>query len=81
MEDGGFGGIESGSRCQGRIAVVGFESGRWVKSIEKKFGNFPLSLLSDRRARGQFMAWRGKLASTSRRQADYTWTALARIIS
>ena len=49
--------------------------------IEKKFGDFPLSLLSDRRTRGEFMAWRDKLASTSRRQADYTWTVLARILS
>jgi integrase len=52
-----------------------------VKLIEKKFGDFPLSLLSDRRTRGEFMAWRDKLAATSRRQADYTWTVLARILS
>jgi integrase len=52
-----------------------------IKLIEKKFGNFPLSALTDRRTRGVFMAWRDELARTSRRQADYTWTVLARILS
>jgi len=52
-----------------------------VKLIETKFGDYPLSLLTDRRTRGEFMAWRDKLAITSRRQADYTWTVLARILS
>jgi integrase len=52
-----------------------------VKLIEKKFGDFPLSALSDRRTRGVFMAWRDQLATTSRRQADYAWVVLARVIS
>src|SRR5579864_1668517 len=43
-----------------------------TKSIEKKFGDFPLSALTDRRTRGVFMAWRDKLATASRRQADYS---------
>jgi integrase len=52
-----------------------------VRLIEKKFGDFPLSLLTDRRTRGEFMAWRDKLALSSRRQADYSWTVLARMLS
>jgi integrase len=52
-----------------------------IKLIEKAFGDFPLSALSDRRTRGVFMAWRDRLAKTSRRQADYAWTVLARMLS
>jgi integrase len=52
-----------------------------IKAIEKKFGDFPLSALSDRRTRGVFMAWRDKLALASRRQADYAWVVLARTLS
>jgi hypothetical protein len=50
--------------------------------IEKSFGDFPLSALTDRRSRGVFMAWRDQLAlSAGRRQADYAWTVLARVLS
>src|SRR5262245_21946044 len=42
-----------------------------IKLIEKKFGDFPLTALTDRRSRGVFMAWRDQLAMSSRRQADY----------
>jgi hypothetical protein len=52
-----------------------------IRLIEKKFGDFPLSALADRRARGVFMAWRDQLAATSRRQADYAWVVLARVLS
>lgn len=52
-----------------------------IKAIEKKFGDFPLSGLSDRRTRGIFMEWRDDLARASRRQADYHWQVLARILS
>jgi integrase len=52
-----------------------------IRLIEKKFGDFPLSALSDRRSRGIFMAWRDQLASSSRRQADYAWVVLARVLS
>ena len=52
-----------------------------IKLIEAKFGDFPLSALADRRSRGVFLGWRDQLASTSRRQADYAWTVLARIFS
>jgi integrase len=53
-----------------------------IMRIEKSFGDFPLAALTDRRARGVFMAWRDKIAVTSgRRQADYAWTVLARVLS
>ncbi|WP_265519087.1 tyrosine-type recombinase/integrase [Nitratireductor luteus] len=52
-----------------------------IKIIEQKFGDFPLSALSDRRTRGLFMEWRDERAERSRRQADYGWQVLARILS
>ncbi|RJG45592.1 tyrosine-type recombinase/integrase [Mesorhizobium sp. DCY119] len=52
-----------------------------IKVIEKKFGDFPLSGMSDRRTRGIFMEWRDERAKASRRQADYGWQVLARILS
>jgi integrase len=53
-----------------------------IMRIEKAFGDFPLSGLADRRTRGIFMAWRDRLAvSAGRRQADYSWSVLARILS
>ncbi len=52
-----------------------------IRLIETKFGDFPLEAMADRRTRGVFMAWRDKLATTSRRQADYAWVVLARILS
>ena len=42
-----------------------------IKEIEREFADFPLSALPDRRTRGEFMAWRDRLALRSRRQADY----------
>ena len=52
-----------------------------IKGIEKELGDFPLSGLTDRRTRGIFMAWRDRLAAKSRRQADYAWQVLARVLS
>lgn len=52
-----------------------------IKLIESEFGDFPLSALTDRRTRHVFMLWRDKLAANSRRQSDYAWTVLARILS
>jgi integrase len=49
--------------------------------IEKKFADFALAALTDRRSRGLFMAWRDELALRSRRQADDAWTVLARLLS
>jgi hypothetical protein len=52
-----------------------------IKIIEAEFIDFPLSALSDRRTRGVFRAWRDRLAAKSRRQADYAWVVLARVLS
>lgn len=56
--------------------------GRIIKQeIEPEYSDFPLSALTDRRTRGIFMEWRDRLARKSRRQADYAWTVLARVLS
>jgi integrase len=53
-----------------------------IVRIEKEFGDFPLSALTDRRTRGLFMAWRDRIAASSgRRQADYAWSVIARVLS
>ncbi|HUB97085.1 MAG TPA: tyrosine-type recombinase/integrase [Stellaceae bacterium] len=52
-----------------------------IKVIERKFGDFPISALTDRRTRGVFLGWRDEIASASRRQADYAWVVLARVLS
>jgi len=49
--------------------------------IEREFGNFPIAALEDRRTRGEFLAWRERLAVKSRRQADYAFAVLARTLS
>ena len=52
-----------------------------IKLIEKEFSDFPLAAMTDVRTRGIFKAWRERLALASRRQADYAWVVLARILS
>jgi integrase len=52
-----------------------------IKLIEKAFGDLPLAALADNRTRGIFKAWRERLATSSRRQADYAWSVLARVLS
>jgi len=53
-----------------------------IKRIEKEFGDFPLAALTDRRTRGEFLAWRDRVATSSGlRLADYSWMVLARVLS
>src|SRR5262245_27124661 len=53
-----------------------------IARIEKVFADFPLAALTDRRTRGIFKAWRDRVATESgKRQADYAWTVLARVLS
>jgi hypothetical protein len=52
-----------------------------IRRIEIEFGDFPLSALTDRRTRGEFLKWRDRLSEQSRRQADYAWQVLALILS
>ena len=54
---------------------------RLIKVIEKEFGDFPLAALAERGAKDVFRSWRDKLAKRSRRQADYAWAVLARVLS
>ena len=49
------------------------------KEIEPAFADFPLSGLSENRARGIFLGWRDSLANR-RRTADYSWMVLARVL-
>jgi integrase len=41
----------------------------------------PTKALADPRIRGILLDWRDELALSSKRQADYTWTVLAKILS
>jgi integrase len=52
-----------------------------IKVIEQEFGDFPISALGDKRASNIFLSWRDRRAKQSRRQADYGWQVLARILS
>ena len=52
-----------------------------IEKIEQKLGDCPLKALADPRTRGVFMEWRDELALRSKRQADYAWTVLARVLS
>jgi integrase len=52
-----------------------------IALIENKFGDLPLAALADKRARGIFKEWRDELAKSSRRQADYAWVVLARVLA
>jgi integrase len=54
---------------------------RLLKLIEAEFGDFPIEAFEDRRTRGEFLAWRERLAIKSRRQADYAFAVLARTLS
>lgn len=52
----------------------------YFKIIEDEFGSMPLGALKDLRVRGDFKAWRDRMANTPR-AADYAWTVLARVLS
>ena len=54
--------------------------GSYLKLIEAEFGDMPITALADKRVRGEFKAWRDKMAATPRK-ADLAWTVLARVMS
>ena len=54
---------------------------RYIHTIDKKFGEFPLAGLAEREARAEFMRWRDDVARRSKRAADYGWSVLARVLS
>lgn len=52
-----------------------------LRSILRRFGDFPVVSLTDRQARGIFLEWRDELAKASPRWADYTFAVFARALS
>ncbi|MHC2108348.1 tyrosine-type recombinase/integrase [Methylobacterium sp. CM6246] len=66
---------------RGLADVTRKDYARHIRSIEAEFGDFPIAGLTDKRSRGDFKAWRDRLARSSKRQADYAWSVLARILS
>ncbi len=51
-----------------------------IAKIEEKFGDLPLAALDDPRVTRDFLEWRDSMAH-SRRQADYAWMVLMRLVS
>jgi integrase len=74
-------GYQASAEFLGRAERTRADYIKHIKAIEREYADFPLSALSDRRTRGLFMAWRDKLATSSRRQADYSWTVLALVLA
>src|SRR5262249_56005847 len=72
---------QASGECDGLAPRTSADYIKHIRVIEKDFCDFPLAALTDRRTRGIFMAWRDRLAAKSRRQADYAWQVLARVLS
>lgn len=53
----------------------------YLAKINREFGDFPLAAMTERETRGIFLAWKDKLARSSRRGADYTFAVFARALS
>lgn len=54
---------------------------RHIRQIEAEFGDMPLKALADPRVRGDFLDWRDRLATKSKRSADYAFSVLALILA
>jgi integrase len=54
--------------------------GYFLKLIENEYGNMPLDVVQHPKARGEFKAFRDRLASKPR-TADLLWVVLARVLS
>jgi integrase len=52
-----------------------------IVKIEQRFADMPLKALADPRTRGILLDWRDELAIASKRQADYAWVVLSKILS
>jgi integrase len=52
-----------------------------IRKIEQEFGDFPIRALAENEARSVFLDWRDKLTGSGKRQADYTMSVLARVLS
>ena len=79
-----FGSLIDYFKDQSEYTALGDKSKRaydqYLKLIEAKFGTMPVGALEDRRARGDFKAFRNTFADTPRK-ADYVWTTIARVLS
>ncbi|NEU95221.1 MULTISPECIES: tyrosine-type recombinase/integrase [Bradyrhizobium] len=69
---------------QSEYTGLGYKSKRaydqYLALVEAKFGAMPIGAVEDRRARGDFKAFRNSFSSTPRK-ADYVWTTIARVLS
>jgi integrase len=54
--------------------------GRYLRMIDDQFGDMPVAAIESPKARGEFKAWRDRLADKPR-TADYAWVTLARVLS
>lgn len=72
---------ESSSAFTSRADRTRADYKKHLRAVAAEFGDFPLSALSDRRTRGEFLAWRDRLAVKSRRGADYRFAVFARALS
>lgn len=54
---------------------------RRIPAIEVEFGDMPIRALEDKRARGDFLEWRDRLALKSPREADYHMAILALMLA
>lgn len=52
-----------------------------VGILDKEFGALPAAALAAPECKGIFRSWRDERAKRSKRQADYAWSVLARILS
>jgi integrase len=52
-----------------------------IVKIEVRFSDMPIKALADPRTRGILLDWRDELAIASKRQADYAWVVLSKILS
>lgn len=71
----------SSTEYQGLSERTKLDYGKQMKLIEAEFGDFPLSAIALPATRGIFKDWRDRRALRSKRQADYGWVVLARILS
>ena len=74
-------GYQTSTDFTGLASRTRHDYSRLIRVIEKEFGDLPLSALAERGCRGLFMEWRDRIALRSRRQADYAWVVLARVLS
>jgi integrase len=52
-----------------------------IVKIERRWGDMPIKALAHPQTRGILLDWRDELATASKRQADYAWVVLSKILS